>query len=187
MREGNFRISHEQQMNLLALWEWVNFLRRTSQPIQGGDWANGMPGGDAAPRGLGRKGVNPSGRARAPGNEPRGCKEAGKASGGRQVSSNGRASLELYLESKLGVDEVPLTYVIREHEAPLTPAELVQLPADTDDEQKIIACASLTGAIFKSDKKVVHSVIVESIQGTQIESVQHGKRWLELRMGGNFS
>jgi hypothetical protein len=75
-------------------------------------------------------------------------------------------SLKNYLSTILGQDGVPLSYVIRELEAP--DYELED-EVDCDFEQLTVDCAPLTGTIFSADAKVVHQLIHGFVQGETAE------------------
>jgi hypothetical protein len=75
-------------------------------------------------------------------------------------------SLKNYLSTILGQDGVPLSYVIRDNEAP--DYELED-EVDCDFEQLTIDCAPLTGTIFSADAKTVHQLIHGFIQGETAE------------------
>ena len=68
-------------------------------------------------------------------------------------------AMENYLSSTYGVDGVPLSYVIRDNDAP------DRMTAFTDFNERAIACAPLSGAAFDADKRRVHQLMVSFTQG----------------------
>ena len=57
------------------------------------------------------------------------------------------------------MDGVPLSYVIREKDAP------DHVTVFTDFTDKCVACAPLSGAAFDADKRKVHQMLVSFTQG----------------------
>jgi hypothetical protein len=76
-------------------------------------------------------------------------------------------SLKNYLSTIQGQDGVPLSYVIRDEDAPDYTIE--SLP-DYDFEQLCIDCAPLTGQVFKTDARKVHQLIHGFVQGETAET-----------------
>jgi hypothetical protein len=75
-------------------------------------------------------------------------------------------SLKNYLSTILGQDGVPLSYVIRDNQAPDYELEN---EIDCDYEQLTVDCAPLTGTTFSADTKTVHQLIHGFIQGETAE------------------
>jgi hypothetical protein len=76
-------------------------------------------------------------------------------------------ALKNYLSTILGQNGVPLSYVIREEEAPNY--ELEDEP-DYDFEQLSIDCAPMDGLIYKTDSRKVHQLIHGFVQGEVAET-----------------
>ena len=70
-----------------------------------------------------------------------------------------------YLSVFIGVNGVPLSYVIRGNEAP--PAAGTRAYADFMDET--IYCAPLTGTYYDADKQTVHQILVSFTTGNPSE------------------
>ena len=68
-------------------------------------------------------------------------------------------AMENYLSSTYGVDGVPLSYVIRDNDAP------DRMTAFSDFNERATACAPLSGAAFDADKRRVHQLMVSFTQG----------------------
>ena len=72
---------------------------------------------------------------------------------------------ENYLSTLLGVDKVPLSYVIRENDLP-PPAGTVSYTSFVDET---IACTPLTGTFFEADSNTVHQAILSFTTGMPSE------------------
>jgi hypothetical protein len=70
-----------------------------------------------------------------------------------------------YLSTMQGVSGIPLSYIIREQEAPDYSNE-----ADDDFEQLTIDCAPLIGLVFKTDTRKVHQLIHALVQSEIAET-----------------
>ena len=85
-----------------------------------------------------------------------------EASPGPLVSENKWVNWEPkfsnYLSTIIGMNGVPLSYVIGENESPDRVTNFV------DFSEECIACAPLTGVIYQADCKTVHSSIVFLLQ-----------------------
>jgi hypothetical protein len=76
-------------------------------------------------------------------------------------------ALKNYLSTILGQDGVPLSYIIRDEEAPDYELEHEIF---CDYEQLTVDCAPLSGTIFSADAKTVHQLIHGFIQGETAET-----------------
>jgi hypothetical protein len=72
-----------------------------------------------------------------------------------------------YLSTILGQDGVPLSYIIRENDAP---DYTLESQPDFDYEQLSIDCAALNGLVFKTDARKVHQLIHGFVQGETAET-----------------
>ena len=72
---------------------------------------------------------------------------------------------ENYLSTLLGVDKVPLSYVIRENDAPPTAGTVTY----TSFMDETIACAPLTGTFYEADSNTVHQAILSFTTGKPSE------------------
>jgi hypothetical protein len=75
--------------------------------------------------------------------------------------------LRNYLSTMYGQDGVPLSYVIREDDAP---DYAIESQPDFDFEQLTIDCAPLTGIVYKTDARKVHQLIHGFVQGETSET-----------------
>lgn len=85
-----------------------------------------------------------------------------------------------YLSTIPGVNGIPLSYVIRELEAPNRTAEF------TNFNEKAIACAPLTGATYQADARKVHQLLKSYLQAETaeqwikpLEKAQDGRKDME--------
>ena len=77
-----------------------------------------------------------------------------------------------YLSTIPGVNGIPLSYVVRENEAPIAGASYGSF------NEKAIACAPLTGDVFQADARKVHQLIKSCFQTESAEQwiKPHAKR-----------